>query len=64
MLRALLNGGDANAPLRGTGQLLSVLIDSINEKCFDVFGDTVVVFETDEPSVPEDYAEELRGILS
>ena len=40
--------------------MLSVLVDGINEKLFDVFGDTVL---DDTPDVIEDYRDELKEIL-
>ena len=63
VLRTLLCGGDPQSVLQGTGQLLSVVADSINEKCFDTFSDTVLVFDADMPCVLEDYADELKGYL-
>ena len=40
--------------------MLSVLTDSINEKLFDEFGDTVL---DDTPDVIEEYRRELKEIL-
>ena len=62
-LRALLCGGDPGAVLRESGALASVLVDSINEKLFDRFGDTVILYDGDAPEPIEDYAEELKGIV-
>ena len=62
-LRALLCGGDPGAALREAGALASVLVDSINEKLFDRFGDTVILYDGDAPEPIEDYAEELKGIV-
>lgn len=42
--------------------MLSVLADAVNEKLFDVFGDTVMVYET-VPELIEDYIEDLKGII-
>ena len=64
VLRALLRGEDAQSALRGTGSLLSVVAESINEKCYDTFADTVLVYEGDTLTVLEDYADELKGLLS
>ena len=64
VLRALLYGEDAQAVLRGKNILLSVVTDGINEKCFDTFADTVLVFDGDVPQVLEDYTEELKGYIS
>ena len=63
VLRALLHGGDVQSALRNTGRLLSVVADGINEKCWDVFADTVLVFDADAPIVLEEYAEELKGYI-
>lgn len=43
--------------------MLSVIADSINDKMFDIFGDTVIMFDGDKPEIIEDYAEELKGII-
>ncbi|MBQ7545531.1 MAG: TerB N-terminal domain-containing protein [Clostridia bacterium] len=64
VLRALLHGEDAKSVLQGTGRLLSVVAESINEKCYDTFADTVLVYEGDTLTVLEDYADELKGLLS
>lgn len=63
LTRLLLCGEEYAAFVKESGCILSVLIDSINEKLFDTFGDTVIVFNGDEPEVLEDYAEELKGII-
>lgn len=60
-LQCLLDGRDY-APEKGV--LLSVLADSVNEKLFDRFGDTVIDFSGGEPALIEDYIEELKGIVS
>ena len=41
----------------------SLLIDSINEKLFDRFGDTVITCDGETPAPVEEYADELKGIL-
>ena len=43
--------------------MLSVLVDHINEMLFDDFGDTVILFDGDQPELIEDYVEELRALL-
>lgn len=60
-LRALFEGR-APEPTPG-GKLLSLVIDSINEKLFDVVGDAVIEYGEDEPSLVEDYWEDVREIL-
>lgn len=62
-LRALLDGGDPSAALREAGVPESVLVDAVNEKLFDRFGDTVLLFDGDAPELIEDYMEELKGII-
>lgn len=49
--------------IRANGLLLSVLVDSVNEKLFDRFGDTIIVFNGDKPEIVEDYLTELKGIV-
>lgn len=63
ILSALFDGGDVEATARSEGVMLSVAVDSINEKLFDEFGDTVIVFEGDLPVLIEDYIDDLRGFL-
>ena len=63
LLHALLYGGDWAAVLRPCGVLASVAADAVNEKLFDIFGDTVIVFEDDDPVLLEDYIDELKGMF-
>lgn len=61
LLHDLLYGGDL-AWIRAEGLLPSVLVDGINEKLFDRFGDTVLLLEN-EPELIEDYVEELKEMV-
>ncbi len=63
-LRRLLFGEAYDAAVRESGMLLSVLVDAINEKLFERFGDTVVVFDGEKPSPLPDYIDELKGIIT
>ena len=63
LVRCLLYGGDYTQSLRDAGRLVSVAVDSVNEKLFDMFGDTVICFEADKPYVLDDYRDELKGII-
>ncbi len=63
ILRGLLLHQDVDGILRGSGRMLSVVVDAINEKCFDRFSDTVLVFDGEKPEVLEDYEDELKGML-
>ena len=38
-----------------------MVVDSVNEKLFDYFNDTAVIFHDDTPELPDEYAEELKG---
>lgn len=50
--------------LLGPGDpFVSVVVDSINEKLFDLIGDTVVEFDGDEPRIIDDYLEDIREVL-
>lgn len=60
LLRHLLDGTPYQSFLREKHLMLSVVVDAINEKLYDQFGDTVIVFEGDTPEVLEDYAEEVK----
>lgn len=63
LLRLMLSDGDFSAFASKKHLMTSVLCDSINEKLFDLFGDTVIEYIGDEPSIIEDYEEELKGIV-
>lgn len=62
LLRALLKDGNS-AGVLSADYLLSVTVDSINEKLFDEFGDTVID-NVSPPELIEDYREELKTLLS
>ncbi|MBQ7344496.1 MAG: TerB N-terminal domain-containing protein [Oscillospiraceae bacterium] len=60
LLHCLLYGG-STAWVQEEGHLLSVLVDSINEKLYDSFLDTVL---DDTPELIEDYIEGLKEIVT
>ncbi len=62
-VHALLYGQDWASAAKKHALLPSVAADSVNEKLFDLFGDTVIVFEADDPALLEDYTDELKGII-
>ena len=62
-LTALLTGGDWKGAAKSAGSLPSLLCDSINDKLFDLFSDTVIEITDDVPKVIEDYADELSAKL-
>ncbi len=63
LLSLLLKGESVSQLLRRERVMLSVLADGINEKLFDRFGDTVLVFDGEEVRLVEDYQEELKGMV-
>lgn len=60
LLDALLTHKEAPAT---AGTSLDMLVDSINEKLFDLVGDTVLEFGGAGPTLVEDYEQDLRGYL-
>lgn len=63
-LRLLLDGGDWRGFCAARRLLPSLLADAVNEKLMEVCADTVIVGDETELAVLEDYAEEIRGLLS
>lgn len=63
VLTLLLDGQDPSAEVRKAGTTLSMVCDAANERFFDVFSDTVIDFEGEQPFVIPDYTDELRGML-
>lgn len=62
--RALLDALLAHKePPAAAGASLDMLVDSINEKLFDLVGDTVLEFGDVGPALIEDYEQDLRGYL-
>lgn len=62
-MKCLLYGRDYRDIIKPGAAMPSVLADSINEKLFDIFGDTVIAYGSDEPKLIEDYTDELKGII-
>ena len=60
-LRALLLG---EAPVAPPGTSADMLVDAINEKLFDLVGDTVIEFGPEGPRLIEDYADDIREVIS
>ncbi len=59
----LLKGKDLNKYLKEHHLMTAVIIDNINEKLFDEFGDNVIEFINDIPTVIEDYQEDLEDMF-
>lgn len=62
-MHALLYGQPYDSLVQSKGVLLSVLVDGINEKQFDMFSDTVIADVDGRPVLIEDYIEDLKGIV-
>lgn len=63
-LKCLLYGKNYSDLVKSNGLMLSVIIDSINEKLFDTFSDTVFIFDGDKPELIEDYKDQLKEIIT
>lgn len=62
-LSLLIRGEPWDGFLRSKGLLLSVLVDSINDKLYDEFSDTVLLLDGHTPEIIEDYLDDLKGYL-
>lgn len=61
-LRCLLDG-KLHEFTSKNNTMLSLLADSVNEKLFDNFADTVIIFDGYMPVIIEDYEDELKGMI-
>jgi hypothetical protein len=59
---ALHDGGGLKAFADSQGMMLEVLCDKINEKAFDLLGDTILEL-TDTPVVHDEYKRQLEGVI-
>ena len=62
-MKCLLYGHAYDNLVKSKGFLLSVLVDAVNEKLFDRFGDTVITETEGRPELIADYVEELKEII-
>lgn len=62
-LTGLLEGTPVSQLLAPTDPFASVVVDSINEKFYDLIGDAAIEFDGDEPCIIEDYLEDVREVL-
>lgn len=63
-LLLLLDGGDWKSFCAARRLLPSLLAEAVNDKLMETFADTVIVGDETGLAVLEDYAEEIRGLLS
>ena len=62
-LKCLIDNTEYGSYLRKNNIMLSVIIDSINEKMFEIFADTVIICENETPIIIDDYLEELKNYI-
>ena len=62
-IKAMLYNGNIAKAAKSCGKMVSILADSVNEKLFDCFGDTVIDFTGDIPILIDDYTEELMKMI-
>ena len=63
-LKYMLDGKEYDDFIRSENLMPSILIDAVNEKLFETFGDTVISFDdNDKPVLIEDYIEELKSLF-
>ncbi len=58
----LLDGGSVDDLLSGT-LTAELLVDAVNEKLFDLLGDTAVEFVGSQPRIVEDYWDDVKGAV-
>lgn len=63
IIKAILRKDSADKVAREHGIILSVAIESIDEKLFDTVGDNVIYYDGDEPSAEEYYTDFLKGLF-
>lgn len=64
LLERLLDGGGAHVGASLSGIPLTMVVDDINERLFDMLGDTALEFDGDEPHIIEDYLEDVRRAIA
>ena len=64
VLKALLNGENANDFIKNKHLIPSVIADKINEMFIDEIGDSIVEYDGSKLSIIEDYREEIVDILN
>lgn len=62
-LEAVLEGSGWKEAASAAGSMPSLLTDSINEKLYDLFSDTVLGQDGDTPFVIEDYTDDIRHLI-
>jgi hypothetical protein len=61
VISAIIQGDDLGF-VRSEGKMLSVVIDTVNEKLYDIFGDSVI-YDDGTPKIYEEYTDELIEMI-
>lgn len=65
LLKALLTGQPYKDYLKKHHLMASILVDQVNDKLFDVIGDTAIEFDDDnQPQIIEDYRSDVQSIIN
>lgn len=66
LIKRLQSGAPYEKMLKENGLMLSVAVDSVNEKLFELFGDSVICCDDTgkAPVIVEDYADELEEMIN
>lgn len=62
-LSLLISGENYESFLQDKNIIPSIIIDGINEKMYDIFGDTAIIFDGDIPELVDEYIEELKNYI-
>ena len=63
-LSLLFNHKDYHSYAKEKKWMISLLVDEINEKCFDTFQDNILMIDdNDDVTIVEDYIKDLKGML-
>lgn len=62
-LTALIYGEGFTEAAKKYGSVPSLMTDSINEKLFDIFADTVIGFSSGNPEIIEDYIDDIQAMI-
>lgn len=63
LISVLLSGGDAKQFAVQNSVMLSVICEGINEKMYDIIGDSPIDFEGETPYIIEDYIPDMKGTI-
>lgn len=62
-VKLLLEGGDWNLFLKERHMMLSLIVDSVNEKFFESLSDTLIEIRDGVPIIIDDYIDYVKGIV-